>query len=424
MRNVIDCCYEYAGDYLVYTTKKELRVTNPFIGCINLTGLLIVSLYVIVYTFILDKGYQKTGIPTGYVSTKVKGIAYNTTENFDEYSFFESTDLIQPSIEMDGLFITTALTQTWQKRSICDGEDECVTDDNCSANATDSNGVATGDCLGGYCQQYRYCPAENDTITIDNKLIGVENFTIFLKVALNFEDFGVTLVNTDDKLGTGSLVDGYNLFTVSDILDECGLDIDDITASGALILGYIKYDCDFDVDDNCEPYPEFKWEQEDTNEDSVSSGYNFRKAYYSLNANGTTDRLLVKYHGIRIRFSILGQGGQFDMGAFSTTLGSGIALTAISAFITEFLLRHCITERKFYTDKRMEIVTMEQEEEDRVRRNTRLTEQDDVSSGYVSPSSEIPELPGEKDPRYVPIGSDKKTAGRAEIPSRGGFFKI
>lgn len=38
----------------------------------------------------------------------------------------------------------------------------------------------------------------------------------------------MALVSTEDLLHTGGLVPGYNLFTVSDILDECGLDVDEI----------------------------------------------------------------------------------------------------------------------------------------------------------------------------------------------------
>jgi len=302
------------------------------------------------------------GLPQGYVSTKVKGVAFNTSENYDEWSFFESVDLVQPAIEMDGLFITTALTQTWQARGVCEGEDECNDDDDCTADAHDNNGVNTGECLDGWCQQYRYCPPENDTIVIDKQLIGVENFTIFIKVAVEFWDFGVFMINTEDISGTGSLVDGYNLFRLSDILDECDIDIDNIMETGSVISGKVYYDCNFDEGKDCSPYPEFTWENEETNEDSVSSGFNFRKAYYSLNVNKTTDRLLVKYHGIKIRFHVLGQGGKFDAKAFSTTLGSGIALTAISALVTEFLLRHCIKERSFYTSKRMQIVSIKEEE--------------------------------------------------------------
>jgi len=190
-----------------------------------------------------------------------------------------------------------------------------------------------------------------------------------MKVALEFKEFGVSLVNTEDRTGTGSLISGYNLFAVSDILDECGVDIDDIQSAGMLISGGITYYCDFDINDECDPYPKFQWVREDIDENSVSSGFNFRKTYYSRNSELVIDRLLVKYHGIRFRFSIQGYGGKFQLGAFSSTLGSGIALTAIAAVITELFLRYCISERSFYTKRRMEVVSLKEEEE-WVRKNS------------------------------------------------------
>lgn len=82
--------------------------------------------------------------------------------------------------------------------------------------------------------------------------------------------------------------------------------------------------------------------------------------YYSKDDDKKVERLLVKYHGIRFSFNIQGYGGKWDIRAFSNTLGSGIALTAIAAAVTEILLRHCISERAFYTKKRRELVKIEE----------------------------------------------------------------
>lgn len=94
----------------------------------------------------------------------------------------------------------------------------------------------------------------------------------------------------------------------------------------------------------------------------MTSGFSFRSTYYSRKSDNVRDRLSVKYHGIRFIFHIMGHGGKFDIASFSSSLGSGIALTAISAFVTEFLLRHCIPEKSFYRKKRMEVIRIEEEE--------------------------------------------------------------
>jgi len=368
MGKLWNCCEETFGEYIAYTTKKELRVENRFVAGVYLTGMLTIAVYVIAYTLIIEKGYQLVGYPTGHVATKVKGIAFDYRGIDTNDSFYESVDLVQPSIEMDGLFLATAMILTWQSRDICAGEGECENDDDCIEGVNDYYGIQNGECQGGYCQEYRWCPAANDTLAESNLIYGVENFTIFLKIAIEFKEFSVSLVNTKDKLGDGSLIEGYNLFTVKDILDECGIEMSEIRDTGVLVSGDITYYCDFDPDNDCDPYPKFQWHREDIDEAAVSRGFNFKKLYYSRNnQQSAVDRLMVNYYGIRFRFSIQGNGGKFDLGTFSTTLGSGIALTAISVVITEMLLRHCIAERSFYTERRMELVTLE-EEEDWVRR--------------------------------------------------------
>jgi len=358
-----NCCVNTFGEHLVYTTNKELRVQNRLVTGVYLLGMITIFVYVVAYTIILEKGYQFRSYPRGYVSTKVKGLGFDYRGTSHNDSYYEGLGLVHPALEMNGLFLTTANVQTWQERGICNGIDECDHDDNCTEGDFDYDGIQNGECSNGYCQQYRWCPGENDTITESNLIYGVDNFTIFLKVALNFEEFGIRLVNTEDRLGTGALIPGYNSFTVSDILEECGIEMADIQNTGMLITGDITYYCDFDVSKDCDPYPKFHWHREDIDKDTVSIGFNFRKLFYSVNSQHETDRLLVKFIGIRFSFNIQGYGGRFDLGTFSSTLGSGIALAAIATAITELLLRHCISERSFYTKRRTEVVSLEEEEQ-------------------------------------------------------------
>jgi len=148
-KKVLDCLGS-----LSYTTKKELTIKNPIIAIVHTIGLISISAYVIVYIIIIDKGYQSRVIPTGYVLTKLKGLALNSTSIMNKYNFFDSIDLVPVAMEMDGLFLTTAIVQTWQSRGICQGRHNCVTDANCSTER-DNIGIYTGECSDGYCLQYR-----------------------------------------------------------------------------------------------------------------------------------------------------------------------------------------------------------------------------------------------------------------------------
>ena len=132
-----NCCTENFGEYLVYTTKKELRVQNRCIAGVYLFGMLTIFVYVVAYTLIIEKGYQAIGYPTGYVSTKVKGLAFNHPNEHNNETFYESVDLVLPAVEMDGLFLATAAVKTWQERGSCAGNHECDYDDNCTAGEYD-----------------------------------------------------------------------------------------------------------------------------------------------------------------------------------------------------------------------------------------------------------------------------------------------
>jgi len=345
---------------LGYTSEKKVKIENPYIAIVYWLGLLLIMTYVVVYTIIIDRGYQSTVVPVGYILTKAKGVAFNTTSTFDGFNFFDSIDLVPSGAEMDALFLATAIIQTRQSRGICKGKAKCVTGDDCISDASDNIGVYTGECFDGHCQQWRWCPPENRTITKANKLSGIEQYTYFWKVIVYFEDYDIILMNTEDKLGTGRLTPGYNLFLLSEILADCGIVIDEIE-TGALINVKISYNCNFDENKTCHPYPKFSWRREDKNKNSVSKGFNFRQTFYMLNNSQSTDRLLVKYYGIRIKFNVEGQGRKFDITALSKTLGSGIGLTAIATLIAEFILTYCIPARPFYTSKCKEIVSDQEE---------------------------------------------------------------
>jgi len=352
------CCRHF-GMYMVYTTEKQLKVKNRFIAGVYLFGMLAIIIYVIAYTIIIDEGYQQVDYPTGYVSTKVKGFTFSS-----EDVFYDAQDLVTPSLEMDGLFLTCSGRITRQTWDICDGESACDHDDNCTAELYSASGLQTGYCGEEYCLEKRWCPKENSTnrYYINN----LQNFTIFLKIAVRFKEFGITLLNTEDRDGTGELIYGYNLFKLSDIFEECGVEIEEVQSTGVLVIGSIIYKCDFNKNDECNPYPAFSWKIVADDENSVSKGFNYRRAFYVMeNPDGigkSTTRDLVKYYGLRFRFNIQGSGGKWSWIEFTTTLGSGIALTALSSTITELLLKYCIGKRKFYRSKRLTCVSLEEEQ--------------------------------------------------------------
>jgi len=354
------CCCDNFGEYMVYTTTKELKVGNRFIAGVYLFGMLVIIIYVIGWTIVHKKGYQQIDYPNGYVSTKVKGFSFypNNTNRF-----FDSIDVVVPAVEMDALFLTSAGVMTRQTWDVCEGESACDHDDNCTVGKHKS-GVKTGNCGEGYCLEKQWCPMEKDAMAYRGPIWNLQNFTLFLKIAVKFTVFDIYLVNTEDRLGNGKPIWDYNLFRVSDIFEECGVEMQDVQMTGALVKGDITYHCDFDVNTNCRPYPKFSWAIETEEENRVSKGFNFRQAFYVMSdplEGWSTKRVLVKYYGIRFKFNIQGHGGKWSPTQFTTTLGSGIALTAFSTMFAEILLRHCVRNKNFYRRKRLTCVSLAEE---------------------------------------------------------------
>ena len=102
-------------------------------------------------------------------------------------------------------FVVTArsITPNQQRQFDCPGNEDvpfCTFEDtsNCTQYGTaydpESQGLFTGNCsTNGRCQVFGWCPLEDDT---NPELIsGVGAFTAFVKIDINFEEFGVSRSN-------------------------------------------------------------------------------------------------------------------------------------------------------------------------------------------------------------------------------------
>ena len=115
---------------------RKVRVPNKILVGIYWSTILGVFLYVLIYTVLDEKGYQSFDNAVGASSTKVKGTASSSVginTNINGYmnnTIYDAIDLVIPSIENDGLFITTGIVETpGQTRGICEGNgdvDDCL----------------------------------------------------------------------------------------------------------------------------------------------------------------------------------------------------------------------------------------------------------------------------------------------------------
>jgi len=311
--------------------------------------------YVVGYTIIADKGYQATDEVAGTTTTKVKGSG--SIGNASTLMALDSMDLVIPATEVGALFLTTAITSTPnQAQSVCDGNDDaavCTSGDstNCTAEyfSSKSLGLYTGDCgSNGRCELFTWCPLEDDSIYEIVQNVG--NFTIFVEVDVSFDQFNVQRTNTYDVLGNGRPLDGYNLFTLNEMLQMATggaiSDYTEVASTGAILLVSSVWNCDLDKNiDQCNP--EYGIERIDGVEGTISSGFNFRSVTYDVTK---THRLLEKYHGVRIIFICEGVAGKFDLAALSVTLGAGLAYLGIAKLITDYILEYLMPQKDTYAE--------------------------------------------------------------------------
>ena len=335
---------------------RLIRVGDWKLALIYWALILAVSLYVIIYTIMIEKGYQIQDEATGTVSTKVKGTA--STGDYYNWSNavpFDAIDLIYPPIEANALFITTSFVSTpLQTRGICNGNEDindCDTDDDCNENDYNwkSQGILTGQCgSNNKCQVYSWCPLEDDSIR--TVLNNVGSFTVFVKNDIRFPAFNIETTNAKDYENTGSLTFGKNLFSIDDMLYDATngeANVSQLATKGAILLIDIDWTCNFDLDlEECEPT--FTFERIDNDGDGiVSEGFNFRTVVYE---NNSTVRELKKLYGIRLTFTSSGRGGQFSFVALTVTLGAGIAYLGVSKLITDLVLSNFMEQTPKYVE--------------------------------------------------------------------------
>eukprot|EP00486_Rosalina_sp_Unknown_P005631 CAMPEP_0201573202 /NCGR_PEP_ID=MMETSP0190_2-20130828/16919_1 /ASSEMBLY_ACC=CAM_ASM_000263 /TAXON_ID=37353 /ORGANISM="Rosalina sp." /LENGTH=338 /DNA_ID=CAMNT_0047999875 /DNA_START=211 /DNA_END=1227 /DNA_ORIENTATION=+ len=289
-------------------------------------------------------------------------------------------DLVVPSIEENAFFVTTSMILTPdQERDTCPGNKDVQhcnsTDNSCPSKKglydPMSQGIYTGNCCSDTispfqctstlnstypydaadrCEVMAWCPTEIDSKSVAQHVENIGAFTVFVKVDVAFSAFGKTRSNTMDKDGTGLPVDGYNLFSLNEIIGNAtGGKIktvnEDIQTNGAIILMESQWNCNFtgNNDDDCNPV--WKVSRIDSEPDTISYGFNYRAVNYDTNMN---TRLLRKLYGIRVVYTVSGMGREFSFATLTVTFGAGLAYLGVAAFLADIVLEKFLPESDMY----------------------------------------------------------------------------
>jgi len=314
--------------------------------------MLIVLTYVVVFSLIMDKGYQYVDYPIGTITPKVKGVSVVPPEEegakLYEGTIWNADDMVIPA-EEGALFITTKYLITHQNRSTCPGnEDTKLCNDKdfpCIENEFDTQyGMYTGECLNNStCEIAGWCPLEEDKFGA-KVVTNVGSWQVFFKVNLRFTEFESDKSNALDKYGTQP-TSGYNLFTVDEILEMADTTIADVQDKGAILLFSTKFSCNMDLKTNHQCDPKYDVFQIDNEEGTISPGFNYRDVRYN---DDFDERDLIKRWGIRIIFVIDGEAGKFNMIASLLTIGAGLSFFAVATLVTDFIMDGCIDHKDKY----------------------------------------------------------------------------
>jgi len=357
---------DFFKSFLYYHTVKVVQIRSVRLGVLNYVILLTILSYVVVYAIYWKKGYQSTDQLIGNTSVKVKGTSYllvNSSNINNSVQVWDAAKAVFPAEEPNSFFVTTNFLDTSpQHRSICSGktnDTKCP----CSELSPTDSGIETGECDNstGFCKLYAWCPLENDVPVgtyPKNILVGVANFTVFIRVTVRFTKYGVI---RDNANGT-KLTPGYNLFTLEEMVEKTGNLFSEFNAMGGVIIVQVKWDCNFDKsEEECQPKFEFKRVDDPNNQ--FSGGYNFRYAHHYFISNAQSElteyRDLFKVYGIRFLFLVTGQAGKFSLVPLLINIGSGLALLSIASLIADFITLYLLPDRVFYRKMKYESVDEE-----------------------------------------------------------------
>ncbi|XP_004857285.1 P2X purinoceptor 5 isoform X8 [Heterocephalus glaber] len=361
-----------------YKTEKYVIAKNKKVGLLYRLLQLTILLYLVVWVFVIKKGYQDTDTSLqSAVVTKVKGVAYTNTSELGEH-LWDVVDYVIPPQGDNVFFVITNLIVTSNQRQSTCAEREgipdgmCSQDKNCHAGepVIAGNGVKTGRCLRvgnstrGTCEIFAWCPVEMQSRPKKPLLRDAEDFTIFIKNYIRFPKFNFSKANvleTKNKDFLKSCRFGPDnhycpIFRLGSVVQWAGSSFQDIALEGGVIGIHIEWNCDLDkAASECHPRYSFN-RLDNKHAKSVSSGYNFRFARYYRDSAGVEFRNLMKAYGIRIDVIVNGKAGKFSIIPTIINVGSGVALMGAGAFFCDLVLIYIIKKREFYRDKKYEEV--------------------------------------------------------------------
>eukprot|EP01012_Entosiphon_sulcatum_P027769 TRINITY_DN33509_c0_g1_i1.p1 TRINITY_DN33509_c0_g1~~TRINITY_DN33509_c0_g1_i1.p1 ORF type:complete len:383 (-),score=47.17 TRINITY_DN33509_c0_g1_i1:8-1156(-) len=336
-----------------YSTVKVVEVKDRRLGLLWLWAIVCIVIYISVYVFAIQKGYLSVQYTTGIVATKIKGKArtINSTS-----SFWDEADVVVPALEPGATFIATRVQQTLgQKLGTCASSPSI----NCTLNptCTTPDYLDSGHCneATGLCEFYQWCHDEVDNakpgnpITHVHYLDGIQNFTIWFKASIRFDQLGegdrvfFSTIHDSQPITPAQDPQKANLYTVEQLLSKLpSSQRQHIYETGAILRVIVNWNCNID-NGACD----LSYDLVRLDDPNVGSGFNFRTSMAYTNATGT-HRDLYKFIGLRFFVDSTGKGYKVSIAQIILNIASGVALFGVATVLVDFLALRVFKQRELF----------------------------------------------------------------------------
>ncbi|KAK5577332.1 hypothetical protein RB653_002273 [Dictyostelium firmibasis] len=329
---------------LAYNTIKIVRIRDKRLGILHLCFIVIIVLYVVVYSAIYKKGYLSTEEPVGSIRTSLwspntfKANQVYCKNNTEPYPYkklecvYYDDALVGYPIGDDVGFTASSRMKISEQKSNCS-----LTDPTCKFYTNSSVNVYLAD-------------IESFTVLIDHTM-----YAPLSQIQFNGDDLsGYILDQNGNEIQINETVNVIGIegrpdvLELGKILEFGGIDLDgpsminssnSIRYDGCVLFVFIEYSNTFSYDLNKIKYVYSIKKVDDT-------GYDIPEAIILDNPNS---RLYYKRHAIRLIFIQTGLIGSFNFQSLLLTLVSGLGLLTVSTLIVDQLAIRFLPQRKSYS---------------------------------------------------------------------------
>lgn len=314
---------------------QDIRVGVVYYGCI-----LLICVYMLFHVLVLNKGWLETEYATGWNVLKVNNLPRSTSRS-DPWDLYDG--MTNPG-EMGGAFIPLRIVVTrGQSSGFCPSPAHpCKTAADCDVG---DEAIQRKECTGGRCVRMQWCPAEDlGSAQAEVHHLRVDSIALRIFNYVHFRRLGLDVSTMDEQDDVVFPKPRANTYLVKDLMHMAGFPPNVTAKNGAILFLTAVFQCNVDHK-RCEN------KVEPRNVDT-KAGFNHVVSQYYYDGK-VRKRDTYRMYGLRIIANTNGIGSRFSVPLLVQQLASALAMLQIASVLTDFVLLHCLPQRRLYYDKKV-----------------------------------------------------------------------